>query len=510
LDSNRGFKNGDIIMRKSLILFLGIGLLVGGCDLLNNQKPQQSLPFNDAYQTISVLNQDLTGAYNDLQDQNGEPVGGADWSVYGEIMADNTNFQGSYPTLQDMSQHKMDPNNGSANEVWYGSYKVINDVNIILDKLNSIQGADQAEVDNLKGQSLFLRGMVYYYLVNFYAKPWVGGPGATNSQLGVPLLTKPVTSAADFTFPKRASVSAVYTQIKKDLSDAASILKPATADGQGNKYAAMAILARVAMQQHDYATAETITNQIMSSGTYALNSDVQTFFTNEFSPESIFEISNTVQDNVGVNTSLTALYNPKERNDIRISTSYVQALDKIVPQAQQDNMAADSVTYTDTRISELLTGTTGSSSSVLKYEDYLNNSDNAPIFRYAEVLLDRAEALARTGGVNQESVDLLNQIRERAIKVSDKNGNPVDNSKYIDYQMSDFGNAQDLIDTILLERRVELAFEGQRFFDLTRTGQNIVGQTGKSESFDAGDLRFPIPQTEMDANKNLEQNPAYK
>ncbi|HKJ31282.1 MAG TPA: RagB/SusD family nutrient uptake outer membrane protein, partial [Balneolales bacterium] len=328
-------------MRKSIIIIFAIGILVGGCDLLGNQKPQQSLPLNQAYNTVADLHQELIGAYNDLQYDatNNRPVGGADWSVFGEIIADNTSFQGSYTTLQDLAQHKMDPNNGSVNAVWYGSYRIINDVNVILDKLSSITDGNQAELDNIKGQSLFIRGMVYYYLVNFYAKPWVGAPGDANSQLGVPLVTKPVTSSADFTDPGRATVSEVYTQLKKDLSDAASLLPDKTADGQGNKYASMAMLLRVAMQQHDYATAATLSKQIMDSGQYALNSDVQTFFTQEFSPESIFEISNTVQDNIGVNISLTALYNPKERGDIRISDNYVQALENIVPQSQKDAMA---------------------------------------------------------------------------------------------------------------------------------------------------------------------------
>lgn len=493
-------------MRKRIIIVLGIGMLVAGCNLLGNQKPLQSLPLGSAYQTVADLNQELIGAYNDLQDDpNGGAIGGADWCVFGEIIADNTSFQGSFTTYQDIAQHNMDPNNGSANDVWYSSYRVINDVNIILDKLGSVTGpSSTAELNSIKGQCLFIRGMVYYYLVNFYAKPWTGGSGGANSQPGVPVITKPVTSSSDFTYPKRNTVSEVYTQIKQDLKDAAGLLPVTTADGQGDKYAAIAMELRVAMQQQDYATAETLSKQIMDSGDYALNADVKTFFTNEFSQESIFEVSNTVQDNVGVNTSLSALYNPQERDDIRISTSFVTALDQIVPAAQQDSIAAHGDTYADTRVSELLTGTKGGSSSVLKYEDYLNNSDNAPIFRYAEVLLDRAEALARTSGVNQESVDLLNQIRERAIKVYDLSGNPVDNSQFIDYKMSDFASATDLINTILLERRVELAFEGQRFFDLTRTGQSVNG-----DAYNANDLRFPIPQTEMDANKNMVQNPGY-
>lgn len=495
---------------KKIILFIGFGLLVAGCNLLGNQKPQQSLPINQAYSSIFNMESDVTGAYNDLQDANGRPVAGADWSVFGSIIADNTSYQGSYPTLQQLAQHAMDANNGSVNDLWIGSYKVINDVNIILSKLPNFSGsASQSVLNNIKGQCLFIRGSVYFYLVNFYGKPWVGDASASNSQLGVPIVLKPVTSAADFTYPKRNTVSEVYARLKSDLTQASTLLPGFVANGEGNKYAALAMLLRVAMQQHDYSTAASLSKQIMDSNNYKLNPDVKTFFDQKFSAESIWEIANTIQDNVGVNISLDALYNQNGRGDIHISSGFVQALGEIVPASQQAALTADTASYVDTRVSELLTGTTGGSSFTLKYPDYINNSDNAPIFRYAEVLLDRAEALARMNGVNPESVNLLNQIRERAIKVYNSNGQAIDNKAFIDYKTADFATAQDLINTILLERRVELAFEGQRFFDLTRTGQNVVSQTGQSDAFNANDLRFPIPQTELDANKNLVQNPGY-
>ncbi len=144
-----------------------------------------------------------------------------------------------------------------------------------------------------------------------------------------------------------------------------------------------------------------------------------------------------------MNISLDALYNQNARGDIRIAQGYVDALNSIVPQSQQTLLSAASATYKDTRVTELLTGTTAGSSYTLKYPDALTIADNAPIFRYAEVILDRAEALARMNGVNQESIDLLNQIRERAIKVYDSSGNQTNNKPYIDYNMADFASAQD-------------------------------------------------------------------
>ncbi len=261
-------------MIRKIIFLIGFSLLVAGCNLLGNQQPKQSLPLNDGYKTVSDLNQELVGAFNDLQDANGRPVGGADWSVFGAIIADNADFEGSYPTLQQLAQHKMDPNNGSVNDLWIGSYKVINDVNVILSKLKGVTGpSSQSELDNIQGQCLFIRGTVYFYLANFYGKPWVGDASAANSQLGVPIITDPVTASTQFTYPSRNTVSEVYSQAKTDLNKASTLLtgNPSSfVNGEGNKYAALAMLLRIAMQQHDYSTAATLGKQIMDSGVYTL------------------------------------------------------------------------------------------------------------------------------------------------------------------------------------------------------------------------------------------------
>ncbi len=487
-------------MRTRIVIVL-ISLILAGCDLLGNQQPQQSEPLSDAYNTTADLQNALTGAYSDLQDGD---IGGAQWVFLGEIIADNTVFTGSFPTYQQVAQHAMNANNNSIEPVWTDSYQAINDVNIILHALPNVKDAGIAAArDAIEGQCLFIRGITLFYLVNFYGKPWQGGPDAENNQPGVPIVLKPVTKASDFTYPSRASVSQVYDQIKSDLQKAASLLPDFVSDGRANKYAALGILLKVAMQQHDYQTAIDLSNEIMTSNNYSLNSDVKTFFTSEFSPESIFEISNTTLDNPGVNEALSAEFNANSRGDVHVSQGFMTALDDVVTADQKNTIQAAGDSYVDTRKTELLTVASGQTFS-LKYEDYVNNSDNAPILRYAEVLLDRAEALARVNGIDQESIDLLNQVRERAIIVKNLDGKRIDSSPFIDYEAGDFATAQDLIDKILLERRVELAFEGQRYFDLNRLDKPVNGDPAGSNN-----LIFPIPQREIDANKHLTQNPGY-
>jgi hypothetical protein len=126
------------------------------------------------------------------------------------------------------------------------------------------------------------------------------------------------------------------------------------------------------------------------------------------------------------------------------------------------------------------------------------------LVRLATFYLMRAEALARTEGINQESLDLLNAIRTRAIRRVDSEGVQSDASDVISYEAADFADADELIEAIILERRVELAFEGNRIHDLRRLQRDVRGV-----AWDADVLVFPIPQREIDANDQLVQNPGY-
>ena len=101
--------------------------------------------------------------------------------------------------------------------------------------------------------------------------------------------------------------------------------------------------------------------------------------------------------------------------------------------------------------------------------------------------------------------DLVNQIRRRAIIVRDASGEQAASEAAIEYNRADFTSKQALLDAILLERRVELTFEGERLFDLQRLQKDIQGLP-----FDANVITFPIPQEEIDANPNITQNPAYQ
>lgn len=485
-----------------ILLVAGFGL--SGCDLLVNQKPAQSLTDLSQLNNVSTLKGALTGAYDHLQTTgNGDNFGEVLFTQ--EYLTSDAVFVGSFPTFQQIAQRQMTASNGSITDMWNGAYRDINDANIILSKIPKLRTAPKSVKDNIKGQALFLRALNYYYLLKLFALPASAG----ESNMGVPLQLKAVTSQKDFRSPSRSSIGDVYKQIVKDLQNAHSLL-PSVAGGnprnRANREAAAALLARIALVRGNYQAAADWSDSVITSGNFKLYSDVKFCFRHKNSKEAIFTIQNTKQDVPdAANTSITAGWNPHVRNNGEIGPAFTNAIKykNELNSRQRAEIKAQADTAIDTRVSELVAG-----SYTNKYEDVQNAADNVPILRYPEMILTRAEALARVNGVNQKSIDLLNQIRERAFNVI-KNGkvNKTLNS-LVDYEMGDFSSKQDLINVILHERFVELAFEGHRKEDLERTKRD-VGIGKRALPYNSPKLVYPIPQTQIDANHNIKQNPGY-
>jgi hypothetical protein len=502
--------------KSLLVLLLAAGLC--GCNLLGNQQAQQSLPFNGGIKSVSDLQSALTGAYNDLQTlTNGYSFGETFFTQ--ESLTSDGIFVGSFPTFRTIYFRKMAASNGNIEDMWNGPYQDINDANILLQSINKgdIKGLTTAQSNNIKGQALFIRSVQYFYLLKMFALPASAG----ENNMGVPLQLKAVTSQTDFTKPARSSIKDVYDKIVTDLQTAVGLLPDASGPDsryRGNKGAAEALLARIALVRGNYQKAAAWSDSVITSGNFELLPDVDTYFTDEGSRESIFEIKNTDQDptNNAANGSLTSEYNPLggRGGDIQIGQAFVNALGKELNARQKAAIEAAGATATDTRITELIVKNDGTPvaglDSVIAGKTYTYKysegsqqlSDDVPVLPYPEMILTQAEALARLNGVNQKSIDLLNQIRERAFRVK---GGP---ESLIDYTRADFATKQDLINAILNERFVELAYEGHRKADLQRTKRD-VGIGDRALPYNSPKLVFPIPITQIDANKNINQNSGY-
>lgn len=492
-----------IMYRIKLILVTIVIAAFTSCDVLDSPEPQQSLPAEEGLETVADFESALIGAYNNVQEfSNGDNSG--QLAFLNDIIAEDAVWTGSFPTYVEVAAQQMSASNGSIAGQWNGAYEAINAANIILDNLENLE-ADQAVIDNFRAQALYIRSLEYYYLVQYFALPW--GATADNSHPGVPLQLESVTSEEDFSNPSRSSVADVYDQIIGDLETADGLITNTTPNRATNE-AVTGLLARIALVQERWTDAANLAGEITGNNAFALSDNVTEYFRSELSSESIFEIQHTTQDVPDpANTSLTAVYNPGTRDDIQVSQAFLDATDDIITDDQQALISAANQEAVDTRVTELLEGTTAGESNSLKYEDVVNAADNVPVMRLSEMMLTRAEALAEDAttlaDIPQEAFDLVNEIRTRAILVTDANGAPTDPS-VVEYQRTDFNDKEEFIDAILLERRVELAFEGHRKTDLQRTQSDVRGT-----AWDDPSLVFPIPESQIDANENIEQNDGY-
>lgn len=441
-------------------LYIGsVGFLLSSCADRLNVVPTQTIEQSQALNTEQDVQITLTGAYDGLSDR--EVYGGAIQYI-GDLVGDNRDvlFGGTYATIDEIWRKAVTPSNTVNRDMWLDSYNAINRANNVLSALDKVGESSRG---NIEGQALFIRGALYFELVKIYGKSWNDGTPASNP--GVPLVLTPTTSITDADYRARNTVAEVYTQVLADLTKAESLLpaEPERGMGFASKGAAAAILARVYLQQQNFAAARDAANRVITSGVYSLEptfADVFSDATNE--SEIIFKIIVTDQDGVNdMNTFYASALN-QGRGDVRVQSKFRQLY------------AAGDARGT-------FFNTAGQNTFTSKFNDQYGD---VPVVRLAEMYLVRAETNLRLNtSVGATPLADVNLIRARA------NATPL--------------TAVDLA-AILLERRLELAFEGQQLADIKRTA-GTVGTT----PYNANNLVLPIPQREIDTNKQLVQNPGY-
>ncbi|GAB3976531.1 RagB/SusD family nutrient uptake outer membrane protein [Spirosoma terrae] len=441
-------------------LYIGsVGFLLSSCADRLNVVPTQTIEQSQALNTEQDVQITLTGAYDGLSDR--EVYGGAIQFI-GDLVGDNRDvlFGGTYATIDEIWRKAVTPSNTVNRDTWLDSYNAINRANNVLSALDKVGESSRGAIE---GQALFIRGALYFELVKIYGKSWNDGTPSSNP--GVPLVLTPTTSITDADYRARNTVAEVYTQVLADLTKAESLLptEPDRGMGFASKGAAAAILARVYLQQQNFAAARDAANRVITSGVYSLEptfADVFSDATNE--SEIIFKIIVTDQDGVNdMNTFYASALN-QGRGDVRVQTKFRQLY------------AAGDARGT-------FFNTAGQNTFTSKFNDQYGD---VPVVRLAEMYLVRAETNLRLNtSVGATPLADVNLIRARA------NATPL--------------TAVDLA-AILLERRLELAFEGQQLADIKRTA-GTVGTT----PYNANNLVLPIPQREIDTNKQLVQNPGY-
>ncbi|MBF8964839.1 RagB/SusD family nutrient uptake outer membrane protein [Pontibacter sp. FD36] len=479
--------------KKHILKALGFSLALGlfACeDKLNELRPEQDLTEESAFKNEAAAMSSLFGVYSTTQ--NYEIFGGLS-HIIGDFHADNVQFIGSFPTLQEIQNFNIVGANSSIQALWQVHYRAITRANNVIAKVPTVvdQGFTDAEKAQVVAEAKFIRALLYFQMSNFFSQPYQFSGG---DNLSVPLVLD--AFSGEITYPERATLNQVHAQIEKDLQEAIPALKnaadfgdPSEARGRATVGAAQALLSRLYLYRENWSQAEQNARTVLNNGSYNLATDYS--FYNANTSEDVFTIQNSAIDNGRTGSGgLASYYRPAAnggRGDAAFSPEFLASYetgDKRLSSLSSVGVGADGGTYTFTT----------------KYPDAVNNADNAPIIRTTEVVLTLAEAIAKqatTVSGASESIQLLNRLRVRA--------------GLAPYTVESFSNLNGLVEAILDERRKELAFEGLRRMDLLRYKKPLkTNGEGASKAVFGGDLTIlPIPQRELDINPSLVPNPGY-
>jgi hypothetical protein len=440
-------------IRFALAFALVVSL--AGCNSMLDQDPVDKLPDTDAITTARGARAALTGAYNALENLK---YYGEEFTELGDLSADNAVSTGTSQSYDDADRNTLRADNAATLDVWNGIYDAINRVNVILERVPDVADLDQTEKNEILGEAHFLRALHYHNLVKLFGD--------------VPIRLTPVKDVNEAGGATRSPVADVYTQILADLSDAGTLITNTEPTTQATVDAVNALLARVQLYRGDYAAAAAAADAVIPN--HSLAPDYADLFDAEGqdTPEDIFKVTFTaVQFNW-------------------LGYDYItETLDGGGGVLAPDQSLIDAYDPADVRLARNITLDDDGAPSGTKWPTTFGAED-LHVIRLAEVLLIKAEALARQNDLSG-AVDTYNPIRERA-------GLP-------DHVLGvDVTSQADVLAAIDTERRLELAFEGDRWPDLVRTGQ-AVAVLGIPET----QALFPIPQAERDVAAGMTQNPGY-
>lgn len=477
--------NMKVMSIKYIVFFMAVaGLTLQSCNKLE-LPPSDRIDETKAYRNVDDVNMGVLGAYAPLNHGLIEVSG----IVSDEVMLPTEN------TVSNTSAHRWiyDSSSGSVTSPFYDYYEVIARANLVLEAIPNIptNAAEQSRMKQYQGELLALRAYCHFELLRAYATSY------EPSGLGVPYM-----KVYEVTSPSRQSVQSNYDDINADLIAAKELIPTGFSDNSRiTSTAISAIQARVALYQQKWGDAVRFATEVIDAEPLAPKNDFEAIWEDKSQSEVVWKLARVIGD-----SRMGASYF-RETGGIVLYAPSFKLIDMFGTMAQRaDDVRFDSyIEYDPTR-----PGPTGVKSAYLvnKYRggDPLQPGLTAvKLFRTGEMYLIRAEAA------------LENETGATGISAAASDLNELRRARIFNYINQTFTDKQTLLNAIYNERFKELAFEGHRFFDLKRrnlpverTSQDAVNTSGavKLETT-AAQYRFPIPATEMDVNKNMEQNPHY-
>ncbi len=487
-------------MKKYSFFLIALSLLsFYGCDHFLELEPHsQSIAVGNSsadsvyFHSAAELEAALAGAYGDFKNEYYQ----LDYYVNGDAQADDAYAGGDNPDNFQIDDYMIDAVNRNVSRDWAYLYSTIGKVNNVINNADDVTDAaltPQRKAEII-GEASFIRAFMYFQLVQLWGD--------------VPLQLQEVTTiSADKLaeiyaqiFPARSSTAEVYAQIIQDLETALTRVRvTAPHKGYATVGAVNAMLAKVyaTIEPHDWTKVNQYCDAVIAGG-YSLLPTFEQLWNNsvENSAESIFEINYEGGPSDG-NWGVT-IFRGKDWKKFNLpANDLVAAFD-----AEGDNIRKNASVIFDN-----VTGLWSDPHWPQNHYPFINKwrnfggdgSQNYIFIRLADILLLKAEALNELGDLNG-AAGLVNQIRAR-VSLGPTNANTQAAMRL----------------AIEKERRLELAFEGVRWYDLKRTGRaievinNAKGADGNPIGYMLNQQRlvWPIPQAELDKNANLTQNPGY-
>lgn len=539
-------------MKKYIaLLILGFGIMASCTDDAIDLSPKDSITYGVAFETAARCELAIVGCYDAAQSgyypgnnqRRGYPFGAASTQQGDMKGEDMLNVQQFFAITYNGDYGTSSPN-GQAH--WECTYQMVNKINIVIDGLETAleNGViTQEKYNDAVGELRFLRALGFHEMLVYFCMPYAATADA--SHYGIPVSIVPINSIEKVEEAKsagRKTVKETYDQILEDLefaetnlvatkSEASKLRESDNPISRATKTAAIALKARVYQHMGLWDKVASESAKIVSSsapfsdpigGRKLTEQPEGPFVNNSDNTESVFSIENSVLDNCTNNGSLSQFYHTV-RSLVCVSPVIINA----------DFWLVD-----DLRREQLLSISGYGSVDAYwswKYRAGTVMNDWTPVIRYAEVLLNYAEAEARQHGVTAKAIDLLNAVRNRAV---------TDPAKQ--FTTSSFPNADKLMEAILNERRIEFLAEGRRWPDIHRLtydkyavkcssgtagvpdkaswgsmstasynpGSGVIDNNiMKTPGFPADDRRyvFPIPQSETSSNPKMaeQQNPGW-
>jgi len=436
--------------------------------------PPTSLTPDQALATEADVQVALRGAYAGFRatDYFGRTV-----PLLGDLMADNT-----YQSLTNTNRYtafnlyNFTSADGNVAGFWTAAYNTILRANNIISASPKV--TNQANLNQYKGEAYAIRALSYYYLIQYFARPYTDNPSGP----GVPLVLTYDPTAK----PARNTVAEVYTQILNDLTQATPLMTQFVNSSQFSKYAARALQAKVYLAMGDKANAKTAAiDVITNSGFTVVSAANYVTFWSTLTPrtdkvETLFETSSDAINNQGFD-ALANIYNQAGYGDfLATDTLY------------------NSYSAGDARRGIYTVGVRGGLAAIFldkKFPGTYGSEISDPkLIRMSEMYLIAAEA--SLPGNEADALTYVNYLTSR------RNAPAIAST-----------GAQ-LFEDIIAERRRELAFDGIRYFDLQRLKRDVIRNSqypASARTIPYSNFRrvLPIPQGELDANPNITQNPGY-